>query len=167
MTEKICRVATTWSPGSSRTLKSRKFASIAPVVTKTFSAVAPAYVLAISEEVLVALFEADAKVLRTWDPSKGLSLRNFAGLLAEFASGATGSLLVMEGGLFTEGVPGGGFDLDIAHLVDFLQGHLGKVKMIERAEGVTQKAPDRSVEGANQALTALVLMQPVIEIGAE
>jgi glucose/arabinose dehydrogenase len=27
-------------------------------------------------------------------------------------AGATGSLLVMEGGLFTEGVPGGGFDLD-------------------------------------------------------
>jgi RNA polymerase sigma-70 factor (ECF subfamily) len=35
------------------------------------------------QEVLVSLFEHDAKVLRAWSPSRGLSLQNFVGLVAE------------------------------------------------------------------------------------
>ena len=36
----------------------------------------------ITQEVFVALFANDARVLRNWDSEKGLSLRNFAGLVA-------------------------------------------------------------------------------------
>jgi RNA polymerase sigma-70 factor (ECF subfamily) len=35
------------------------------------------------QEVLVALFEDDARVLRAWDPARGLSMQNFVGLVAE------------------------------------------------------------------------------------
>ncbi len=37
----------------------------------------------ISQEVFVALFAQGGRVLRTWSPDKGLSLRNFVGLVAE------------------------------------------------------------------------------------
>lgn len=37
----------------------------------------------LAQEVFVALFADDARVLRGWDPERGLSLRNFAGLVAE------------------------------------------------------------------------------------
>lgn len=37
----------------------------------------------LAQEVFVALFENGGKVLRTWDPERGLSLANFAGLVAE------------------------------------------------------------------------------------
>jgi RNA polymerase sigma-70 factor (ECF subfamily) len=35
------------------------------------------------QEVLVSLLEDNARVLRTWNPSRGLSLENFVGLVAE------------------------------------------------------------------------------------
>jgi len=35
------------------------------------------------QEVLVVLFERDARVLNSWNPSRGLSLNNFVGLVAE------------------------------------------------------------------------------------
>jgi RNA polymerase sigma-70 factor (ECF subfamily) len=35
------------------------------------------------QEVFVCLFEQDARVLRAWAPSRGLSLENFVGLVAE------------------------------------------------------------------------------------
>jgi RNA polymerase sigma-70 factor (ECF subfamily) len=37
----------------------------------------------IAQEVFLHLFEADAAVLRAWDPARGLSLANFVGLVAE------------------------------------------------------------------------------------
>jgi RNA polymerase sigma factor (sigma-70 family) len=37
----------------------------------------------LTQEVFVALFEHDGRILRAWDPDKGLSLQNFAGLVAE------------------------------------------------------------------------------------
>lgn len=37
----------------------------------------------LSQEVFVALFAREAKVLRSWDPARGMSLRNFVGLVAE------------------------------------------------------------------------------------
>lgn len=37
----------------------------------------------LSQEVFAALFERDARVLRAWDPSRGLSLASFCGLIAE------------------------------------------------------------------------------------
>lgn len=37
----------------------------------------------ISQEIFLALFEDDAKVLRSWEPRRGLSLENFVGLVAE------------------------------------------------------------------------------------
>lgn len=37
----------------------------------------------LAQEVFVALFADDGKVLRQWNPERGLSLRNFAGLVAE------------------------------------------------------------------------------------
>ena len=40
-------------------------------------------ILDLSQEVFVALFERDARVLRSWDPARGLSLANFVGLVAE------------------------------------------------------------------------------------
>jgi RNA polymerase sigma-70 factor (ECF subfamily) len=36
-----------------------------------------------AQEVFVALFEADGRVLRAWDPERGLSLASFCGLVAE------------------------------------------------------------------------------------
>jgi RNA polymerase sigma-70 factor (ECF subfamily) len=36
----------------------------------------------LTQEVLVSLFADDAYVLRTWDPARGLSLRNFVGLVS-------------------------------------------------------------------------------------
>lgn len=36
----------------------------------------------LTQEVLTSLFDADARVLRAWDPAKGLSLANFVGLVA-------------------------------------------------------------------------------------
>ncbi len=36
-----------------------------------------------SQSVLLALFESDGRVLRAWDPDRGLSLKNFVGLVAE------------------------------------------------------------------------------------
>lgn len=37
----------------------------------------------LTQEVFVALFSADARSLRSWEPARGLSLLNFVGLLAE------------------------------------------------------------------------------------
>jgi DNA-directed RNA polymerase specialized sigma24 family protein len=37
----------------------------------------------IAQDVFVALFEQDARVLRMWEPSRGLSLRSFCALVAE------------------------------------------------------------------------------------
>ena len=37
----------------------------------------------IAQEVFVALFAEDGRVLRNWEPDRGLSLRNFVGLVAE------------------------------------------------------------------------------------
>lgn len=37
----------------------------------------------LSQEVFVTLFANDAKVLRSWDPDRGLSLANFVGFVAE------------------------------------------------------------------------------------
>ncbi|MEM9193630.1 MAG: hypothetical protein AAGF12_30930 [Myxococcota bacterium] len=37
----------------------------------------------LTQEVFVALFAAEGKILRSWDPDRGLSLLNFAGLVAE------------------------------------------------------------------------------------
>lgn len=37
----------------------------------------------LSQEVFVTLFANDAKVLRSWDPERGLSLANFVGFVAE------------------------------------------------------------------------------------
>jgi RNA polymerase sigma-70 factor (ECF subfamily) len=39
--------------------------------------------LDVVQDVYVALFEDDAKVLRAWDPERGASLANFIGLIAE------------------------------------------------------------------------------------
>jgi DNA-directed RNA polymerase specialized sigma24 family protein len=36
-----------------------------------------------TQEVFVALFENDGKVLRSWEPERGMSLANFTGLVAE------------------------------------------------------------------------------------
>ncbi len=43
-------------------------------------------VLDLVQEVFLALFEDDAKVLRSWDPKKGAGLRSFVGLVAERAA---------------------------------------------------------------------------------
>ncbi len=37
----------------------------------------------IVQEIFAALFEQDGRALRTWDPSRGLSLRNFVGLVSQ------------------------------------------------------------------------------------
>jgi RNA polymerase sigma-70 factor (ECF subfamily) len=37
----------------------------------------------LSQDVFLRLFEDQGRVLRTWDPERGLSLENFAGLVAE------------------------------------------------------------------------------------
>jgi RNA polymerase sigma-70 factor (ECF subfamily) len=37
----------------------------------------------LTQEVLLALFDDDARVLRSWDPERGLSLKNFVGMVAE------------------------------------------------------------------------------------
>src|ERR1043165_6392663 len=37
----------------------------------------------LSQDVWVLLFDRDARVLRSWDPERGLSLPNFVGLVAE------------------------------------------------------------------------------------
>lgn len=37
----------------------------------------------LTQEVLVVLFRGDARVLRAWDPERGLSLLNYVGLVAE------------------------------------------------------------------------------------
>lgn len=37
----------------------------------------------IAQEVFVALFQADGRALRAWDPARGMSLDNFVGLLAQ------------------------------------------------------------------------------------
>jgi len=37
----------------------------------------------LTQEVFVALFNADGKALRAWDPARGLSFANFVGLLAQ------------------------------------------------------------------------------------
>ena len=37
----------------------------------------------LSQEVFLALFNSNAKVLRSWDPERGLSLLNFVGFVAE------------------------------------------------------------------------------------
>jgi RNA polymerase sigma-70 factor (ECF subfamily) len=37
----------------------------------------------LAQEVFVALFEQDGRVLRAWDPDRGLSLASFCGLIAE------------------------------------------------------------------------------------
>lgn len=37
----------------------------------------------LAQEVFAALFEADGRVLRAWDPARGLSLAGFCGLIAE------------------------------------------------------------------------------------
>lgn len=42
----------------------------------------------LSQDVFAALFAEDARVLRSWDPTRGLSLRNFVGLVAERHTGA-------------------------------------------------------------------------------
>lgn len=36
-----------------------------------------------TQAILLHLFEADSRVLRAWDPARGLSLKNFVGLVAE------------------------------------------------------------------------------------
>jgi len=40
-------------------------------------------VLDLTQHIFVALFERDSRLLRTWDPSRGMSLENFVGLIAE------------------------------------------------------------------------------------
>jgi RNA polymerase sigma-70 factor (ECF subfamily) len=40
-------------------------------------------ILDLTQEVLLALFEADGRVLRSWDPGRGASLPTFCGLVAE------------------------------------------------------------------------------------
>ena len=37
----------------------------------------------LAQDVFLRLFEEDGRVLRSWDPTRGLSLENFAGLVAE------------------------------------------------------------------------------------
>lgn len=45
-------------------------------------------VLDLTQDVFVLLFDRDGRVLRGWDPNKGLSLSNFVGLVAEREAGA-------------------------------------------------------------------------------
>jgi DNA-directed RNA polymerase specialized sigma24 family protein len=52
----------------------------------------------LSQEVFLALFERDGRVLRSWDPGRGLSLENFVGLVARRQ--AVG--LLRRGSLFRE-----------------------------------------------------------------
>jgi RNA polymerase sigma factor (sigma-70 family) len=40
-------------------------------------------VLDLTQQVLLLLFDRDSRVLRSWDPERGLSLANFVGLIAE------------------------------------------------------------------------------------
>jgi len=40
-------------------------------------------VLDLAQQILLLLFDRDARVLRSWDPNRGLSLLNFVGLVAE------------------------------------------------------------------------------------
>lgn len=40
-------------------------------------------VLDLTQEVFMALFDHDARILRRWDPARGASLKTFAGLVAE------------------------------------------------------------------------------------
>ncbi|MEM9070722.1 MAG: hypothetical protein AAGE52_19600 [Myxococcota bacterium] len=49
---------------------------------RTGQAVRRSDVLDLTQEVFVALLEDDAKVLRRWDPSRGMSLAGFVGLVA-------------------------------------------------------------------------------------
>src|SRR4051812_48339802 len=37
----------------------------------------------LSQEIFLALFDRNARVLRSWEPERGLSLLNFVGLVAE------------------------------------------------------------------------------------
>ena len=37
----------------------------------------------LAQDVFLRLFEENGRVLRSWDPARGLSLENFAGLVAE------------------------------------------------------------------------------------
>ena len=41
------------------------------------------YVEDLVQEVFVALFEQDGRILRNWNPDRGLSLKSFVGLVAE------------------------------------------------------------------------------------
>lgn len=45
-------------------------------------------VLDLIQEIFVVLLDRDGRVLRSWEPSRGLSLQNFVGLVAEREAGA-------------------------------------------------------------------------------
>lgn len=75
-------------PASVRVLVDR----LAPVISKRVSATlwrrtgrsnAGQEVADMAQEVFLALFQADGKALRSWDPARGMSLDNFVGLLAQ------------------------------------------------------------------------------------
>jgi DNA-directed RNA polymerase specialized sigma24 family protein len=75
----------------------RLVARIAPAIRRRIAAAldrrgrprGPAWeaeLLDLTQEVLLLLFEADGRVLRTWDPARGASLPTFCGLVAERAT---------------------------------------------------------------------------------
>jgi len=75
-------------PASVRELVER----LSPVISKRVAATLwkrtrkrniPQEVDDISQEVLLSLFQADGKTLRSWDPSRGMSLDRFVGMLAQ------------------------------------------------------------------------------------
>jgi RNA polymerase sigma factor (sigma-70 family) len=58
-------------------------ARVARALSRYPHAYNPEEVEDLTQEVFVSLFAANAKLLRKWDPERGLSLRNFVGLLAQ------------------------------------------------------------------------------------
>jgi RNA polymerase sigma factor (sigma-70 family) len=54
----------------------------------------------LTQEVFVALFNADGKALRAWEPARGLSFANFVGLLAQRR--VSSLLRTRQGALWTE-----------------------------------------------------------------
>ena len=84
----LIQKALTGDPASVRALVDR----LAPVISRRVSAAlwsrrgkrsVAQEVADLSQDVFLALFQADGKALRAWDPARGMSLDSFVGLLAQ------------------------------------------------------------------------------------
>ena len=84
----LIRRALASEPGAVRELVER----LSPVISRRVAATLwkrnrkrniPQEVDDIAQEVLLSLFQADGKTLRSWDPARGMSLDRFVGMLAQ------------------------------------------------------------------------------------